>query len=226
VPATPNCSCRLMAANLFGQREVDRVGGPHLCSGGDLQDLQGPAWWALRRAHADGGHRAGAQHRRKARARISDCRGAACRTDYGTTNNPWDPGRSPGGSSGGSAASLAAGYVPLELGSDLGGSLRVPAHFCGVFAHKPSQGLVPFRGTPPGVPALPFDANFAVVGPMARSARDLELLLDVIAGPDEPMATGSGWHCRRPDTTISRSFAFSSLTPIRCCRRRRVSGAR
>lgn len=110
---------------------------------------------------------------------------------YGTTNNPWDPGRTPGGSSGGSAASLAAGYVPLELGSDLGGSLRVPAHFCGVFAHKPSLGLVPFRGhTPPGVPALPTDTDLAVVGPMARSARDLELLLDVIAGPDEPMATG------------------------------------
>jgi amidase len=110
---------------------------------------------------------------------------------YGTTNNPWDSARTPGGSSGGSAASLAAGYVPLELGSDIGGSLRVPAHFCGVFAHKPSQGLVPFRGhTPPGVPALPLDIDLAVVGPMARSARDLELLLDVIAGPDEPMATG------------------------------------
>jgi amidase len=109
---------------------------------------------------------------------------------YGTTNNPWDTGRTPGGSSGGSAASLAAGYVPLELGSDIGGSLRAPAHFCGVFAHKPSQGLVPARGhTPPGVPALPIDTDLAVVGPMARSARDLELLLDVIAGPDEPMAT-------------------------------------
>jgi amidase len=108
---------------------------------------------------------------------------------YGTTNNPWDVGRTPGGSSGGSAASLAAGFVPLELGSDIGGSLRAPAHFCGVFAHKPSQALVPARGhTPPGVPALPVDVDLAVVGPMARSARDLELLLDVIAGPDEPMA--------------------------------------
>src|SRR5205807_757772 len=65
---------------------------------------------------------------------------------YGTTNNPWDLGRTPGGSSGGSAASLAAGYVPLELGSDIGGSLRVPAHYCGVFAHKPTQALVPMRG--------------------------------------------------------------------------------
>lgn len=108
---------------------------------------------------------------------------------YGTTNNPWDVGRTPGGSSGGSAASLAAGFVPLELGSDIGGSLRAPAHFCGVFAHNPSQGLVPIRGhTPPGVPALPFEVDLGVVGPMGRSARDLELLLDVIAGPDEPMA--------------------------------------
>ena len=109
---------------------------------------------------------------------------------YGTTNNPWDVSRTPGGSSGGSAASLAAGFVPLELGSDIGGSLRAPAHFCGVFAHKPSQALVPSRGhTPPGAPAVPVDIDLAVVGPMARSARDLELLLDVIAGPDEPIAT-------------------------------------
>ena len=109
---------------------------------------------------------------------------------YGTTNNPWDLGRTPGGSSGGSVASLAAGYVPLELGSDIGGSLRAPAHYCGVFAHKPTQALVPARGqTPPGVPALPVDTDLAVVGPMARSAADLSLLLDVIAGPDAPVAT-------------------------------------
>src|SRR5215813_10320827 len=72
---------------------------------------------------------------------------------YGTTNNPWDPGRTPGGSSGGSAAALAAGYVSLELGTDLDGSLRVPASFCGVFAHKPTHGIVPLRGmVPPGAP--------------------------------------------------------------------------
>src|SRR5436190_11003530 len=109
---------------------------------------------------------------------------------YGTTNNPWDLGRTPGGSSGGSAASLAAGYVPLELGSDIGGSLRVPAHYCGVFAHKPTYGLVPTRGhTPPNVPPLPVDIDLAVVGPMARSAADLALALDVIAGPDDPQAS-------------------------------------
>ena len=68
---------------------------------------------------------------------------------YGTTNNPWDVGRSPGGSSGGSAAALAAGFGPLSFGSDIGGSLRVPAHFCGVFTHKPTIGLVPMRGYSP-----------------------------------------------------------------------------
>jgi amidase len=104
---------------------------------------------------------------------------------YGTTNNPWDHTRTPGGSSGGSAAALAAGYVSLELGSDIGGSLRTPAHYCGVFAHKPSLGLVPARGhTPPNVPALPMESDLAVIGPMARSAADLTLGLDLMAGPD------------------------------------------
>ena len=108
---------------------------------------------------------------------------------YGTTNNPWDPGRTPGGSSGGSAASLAMGYAALELGSDIGGSLRAPAHYCGVYAHKPTHALVPSRGhTLPGVPPSPQEVDLAVVGPMARSADDLALALDVLAGPDEPDA--------------------------------------
>ena len=105
---------------------------------------------------------------------------------YGTTNNPWDLGRTPGGSSGGSAAALAAGFGPISLGSDIGGSLRVPAHYCGVYAHKPTLYLVPTRGhTPPGAPALPRSVDLAVVGPMARTAADLALELDVLAGPDE-----------------------------------------
>ena len=105
---------------------------------------------------------------------------------YGTTSNPWDVGRSPGGSSGGSAAALAAGFGPLSFGSDIGGSLRVPAHFCGVYAHKPTLGLVPFRGygMPPS-PPLSHDIDLAVIGPMARSAADLALALNVIAGPDD-----------------------------------------
>ncbi|WP_027582128.1 amidase [Bradyrhizobium sp. Ai1a-2] len=104
---------------------------------------------------------------------------------YGTTNNPYDLGRTPGGSSGGSSAALAAGYGPLSLGSDIGGSLRVPAFHCGIYAHKPSYALAPSRGhTPPPLPPLPFNRDLSVIGPMARSAADLALLLDVIAGPD------------------------------------------
>jgi amidase len=105
---------------------------------------------------------------------------------YGTTNNPWDLGRTPGGSSGGSAAALAAGFGPLSFGSDIGGSLRVPALFSGVCAHKPTLGLVADRGqSPPPFPALQRDSDLSVVGPMARSAADLALALDVVAGPDE-----------------------------------------
>ena len=101
---------------------------------------------------------------------------------YGSTGNPWDPARTPGGSSGGSAAALASGMTPLEFGSDIGGSIRNPAHYCGVFGHKPSWGLVPVRGhAPPGALGEP---DIAVVGPLARSAADLELALDVTAGAD------------------------------------------
>jgi amidase len=108
---------------------------------------------------------------------------------YGTTNNPWNLALTPGGSSGGSAAALASGFGPLSLGSDLGGSLRAPAHYCGVYAHKPTLGLVPGRGqTPPGVTPLPRDSDLAVIGPMTRNAVDLALVLDVIAGPDEARA--------------------------------------
>lgn len=112
---------------------------------------------------------------------------------YGTTNNPWDFGRTPGGSSGGAAAALAAGFVPLELGSDIAGSLRAPAHFCGVFAHKPSLELVPQRGAgPPQTPAIPTRGDLAVAGPMARSAADLAIELEVLAGPDE-LSDGIGY---------------------------------
>jgi amidase len=117
---------------------------------------------------------------------------------YGTTNNPWDLGRTPGGSSGGSAAALAAGFGPLSLGSDIGGSLRVPAHYCGVYSHKPTLNLVPLRGhTPPGSAALPRENDLAVVGPMARSAADLASALDVLAGPDE-MRAGVGYRLALP----------------------------
>lgn len=117
---------------------------------------------------------------------------------YGTTRNPWDLGRTPGGSSGGSAAALAAGYGPLSIGSDLGGSLRAPAHFCGVLAHKPTFGLLPSRGhTPPPAPALPMERDLAVIGPMARSATDLALMLDLLADPD-PRTLGAAYRLALP----------------------------
>ncbi|MFO1329975.1 MAG: amidase [Rubrivivax sp.] len=117
---------------------------------------------------------------------------------HGRTRNPWDLERTPGGSSGGSAAALAAGFGALSLGSDLGGSLRVPAHFSGVAALKPSLGLVPSRGqVPPGVPPLPREGDLAVVGPMARHVADLARLFDVIAGPDE-LTQGVGYRLALP----------------------------
>lgn len=117
---------------------------------------------------------------------------------YGTTNNPFDLGRTPGGSSGGSSAALAAGYGALSLGSDIGGSLRVPAFHCGIYAHKPTFALVPPRGhTPPPLPPLPFDRDLSVIGPMARGAADLSLLLDVVAGPD-PLEAGKAYRLQLP----------------------------
>ncbi|MDE0547576.1 amidase family protein [Microbacterium sp. C7(2022)] len=103
---------------------------------------------------------------------------------YGRTNNPYDLSRTPGGSSGGSAAALALGYSALEVGSDIGGSVRVPAAFTGVFGHKSTWGIVPSSGHAPGgwegvAPPL------AVIGPLARSARDLALALEIVAGPDD-----------------------------------------
>jgi amidase len=117
---------------------------------------------------------------------------------YGVTRNPYDPGRTPGGSSGGSAAALAAGLVPLELGSDIAGSLRAPAHFCGVCAHKPTLDLVPVRGSGyPATPAIAVESELYVCGPLARNAADLALALDVIAGPD-PWRQGRGYRLNLP----------------------------
>lgn len=103
---------------------------------------------------------------------------------FGTTNNPYDVSRTPGGSSGGSAAALACGFTPLELGSDIGGSIRLPAHMSGVVGHKPSYGIVPAHGQIPGPPGTLTQADLAVAGPMARSVEDLELGLEILAGPN------------------------------------------
>ncbi|GIX47845.1 MAG: amidase [Candidatus Tectimicrobiota bacterium] len=113
---------------------------------------------------------------------------------YGTTNNPWDLGRVPGGSSGGAAAALAAGLTALEMGSDIGASIRNPAHYCGVYGHKPTYGIVSPRGH--ALPGQVAASDISVVGPLARSAADLALALRVVAGPDDIDA--AGWRLRLP----------------------------
>jgi amidase len=130
---------------------------------------------------------------------------------YGTTNNPWDHGRTPGGSSGGSAAALVSGFGALSIGSDLAGSLRNPAHFCGIYAHKPTFGLVATRGmVPPPAPAWPVEGDLGVSGPMARTARDLTLLLDVMAGPD-PLTNGVAYDLTLPPPRHQRLSDFRVL---------------
>jgi len=101
---------------------------------------------------------------------------------YGLSRNPWDRGRTVGGSSGGAAAAVAAGITALELGSDIGGSIRVPSHFNGTFGHKPTWASIPGRGHIPGPPGTLSEADLAVEGPIGRSAADLELALDVLTG--------------------------------------------
>ena len=113
---------------------------------------------------------------------------------YGTTNNPWDVSRAPGGSSGGSAAALATGLSALEAGSDIGASIRNPAHYCGVYGHKPTFGILPTTGH--DLPGYPKPLDILVVGPMARSAEDLAAALDVMAGADGLDA--KGWKLELP----------------------------
>ncbi|HEX4993411.1 MAG TPA: amidase [Methylomirabilota bacterium] len=113
---------------------------------------------------------------------------------YGTTNNPWDLSRTPGGSSGGSAAALAAGLTGFEAGSDIGASIRNPAHYCGVYGHKPTYGIVPPRGQ--ALPGRVAQGDISVVGPMGRSADDLALGLSVMAGADE--IDRAGWRLALP----------------------------
>lgn len=120
---------------------------------------------------------------------------------FGTTNNPWDLMRTPGGSSGGAAAALAAGLTGLELGSDIAGSIRVPASWSGVYGHKPSWGIVPQAGHIPPPPRALTESDLGVMGPLARSAADLMQALDVLAGPDAWQATG--WRLELPGPRAS-----------------------
>ncbi|KAF1023646.1 MAG: Amidase [Paracidovorax wautersii] len=127
---------------------------------------------------------------------------------HGRSNNPWNLDRTPGGSSGGSAAAVAAGYVALELGSDIGGSIRIPAHFTGIYGHKPSQGLVALGGT--GVPSgRAADRDLSVAGPLARTAGDLSLALDLLLNRD-PLAR-KAWRAQLPPARHTRLRDFRVL---------------
>lgn len=125
---------------------------------------------------------------------------------FGTTRNPWDLDRTPGGSSGGAAVAVAAGLTGFEVGSDIGGSLRIPAHFCGVYSHRPSYGLVPQRGflSSPHGDDLEMDIN--VLGPIARSVGDLQRLLGVMAGPSPSHA--AAWSVNLPPPRKPRNGAW------------------
>ncbi len=115
---------------------------------------------------------------------------------FGTTRNPWNLERAVGGSSGGAAAAVAAGLTGLDLGSDLGGSVRNPAGYCGVYGLRPSYGIIPTRGHVPGPPGSLVELDMATVGPLARGAADLGLALDVLAGPDA--AHSAAWRLDLP----------------------------
>jgi amidase len=145
---------------------------------------------------------------------------------YGTTRNPFDVSRTPGGSSGGSAAALAAGFSALECGSDIGGSIRNPAHFCGVFGHKPTWSLLWMRGHsgPGDIRAMP---DISVIGPLARSADDLDTAVRVLAGPDDIMARG--YRLALPELPVAgldglrvAVWADDAMCPVSAAVRQRV----
>jgi amidase len=119
---------------------------------------------------------------------------------FGTTNNPWDPARTPGGSSGGPAVAVASGFTAFEVGTDIGGSIRTPSHFCGTFGLKPTYGVVSQRGYLDRVGGGTTDVDINVFGPIARSADDLSLLLDVLAGPDADRAVA--WRLELPPPSV------------------------
>jgi amidase len=125
---------------------------------------------------------------------------------FGVTNNPWDLTRSVGGSSGGSAAAVAAGLSSCELGTDIGGSVRIPSHYCGSYALKTSFGVVPQLGYVSYVGGGRVDVDMNTFGPMARSPVDLELLLDVVAGPKPEDATA--WTVRLPAPRLTRADEY------------------
>ena len=130
--------------------------------------------------------------------------------EFGTTSNPWDPARTAGGSSGGSAVAMSAGLSALELGSDLGGSIRIPASFCGVFGHRPSYGIIPTRGHIPGPPGTLAAPDLETAGPIARAAEDLDLAMRVLAGADEACAVAWQVHLPPPRHVSLRDYRLAA----------------
>jgi amidase len=133
---------------------------------------------------------------------------------FGRTNNPWDTARTPGGSSGGAAAALASGMTPFEVGTDLSASIRLPAHFCGVFGLKPTERRMPLTGLIPGLPGPRPLRIMSTIGPMARSVEDLALLYRMVAGPDGrdtevppvPVDTPAGIDLRNVRIAVAPTF--------------------
>jgi amidase len=144
--------------------------------------------------------------------------GQAYNTLFGTTNNPWDSSRSPGGSSGGSAAALAAGLTAFDVGSDIAGSVRIPASYSGVFGFKPSYGLIPLRGHIPGPPGSLVEADMNVLGPLSRGVDDLELGLEVMAGPDEARSLAWRLELPPPRHDALSSYRLAVLLDDEACR--------
>ena len=141
---------------------------------------------------------------------------------FGRTNNPWNLERTPGGSTGGGAAAVAAGLSAFDVGSDLAASVRVPAHWCGLFGLKPTEGRVPNTGHIPEVPGTPHALrHMNTLGPLARSVDDLATILKVIAGPDDadwetaPAPLEDAPLPRLSSLTFSWSAQFAGETPSR-----------
>ena len=136
---------------------------------------------------------------------------------FGRTNNPWNLDFTPGGSTGGGAAAVAAGLTPLEFGNDIGGSVRVPPAFCGVYGHRPSETAWPRAGQTPDFSGqhLPNPVTaFGVVGPLARSAEDLEMALHTACGPE--VGEGTAWRLELPPARHLRlaDFRVALLPPV------------
>lgn len=137
---------------------------------------------------------------------------------FGRSNNPWDTKRSPGGSSGGAAAAIASGMTPFDIGSDLAGSIRIPAHFCGLFGLKPTENRVSSAGFFPDPNHTPRSIRIIMsLGPMARTIEDLELLFSILAGSDSrdpevhPVPVGDVPALKLKDLRIASATVFKEM---------------